>query len=128
MNIVAFAGAAAVICVLILVLRQQKPELGLTVVICAGIVLTAVVVDSLLPVLKDIVGLVNDTGAGQYLSVVLKGLGICLVTRTASDICRDAGQQSMAGYVETAGRIAMLAAALPLLSAVISVSVEIIKG
>ncbi len=128
MNVISFTGAAVVICVLILLVRQQKPELGLIVAICSGVVLTAVLLDALAPALGEIKAVIDDTGAGQYLSVVLKGTGICLVTGMAADICRDAGQQTVASHVETAGRLAMLLAALPLLTAVLSTATEIIKG
>lgn len=128
MGITAFAGAAVVICALIMLVRQHRPEMGLTVTVCAGIVLTAVMLDTLVPALEKIGAVITDAGAGDYLSVVLKGLGICLVAGTASDICRDSGQQTMASHVETAGRLAMLAAALPLLSSVLSAAVAIING
>lgn len=128
MDVITFAGAAVVICALILVLRQQKPEIALTVTICAGIVMAGVLADSLIPAVESIYDIVSDCGAGEYISVVLKGLGICLVAGTAADICRDAGQQTVATHVETAGRIAILIAALPLLSAVLTTAAEIIKG
>ena len=128
MDVIAFAGAAVIICVLILVIRQQKPETGLTVTVCAGVVLAGVLVDALVPAVESIYDIISASGAGAYMSVVLKGLGICIVTGTAADICRDAGQQTVAAHVETAGRIAILITALPLLSAVLTTATDIING
>lgn len=128
MGIVSFAGAAVVICLLAVVLRQLRPEYGLAVTIAAGVVLMAVIMDSLVPALSEIKSMVSDTAATGYLQPVLKAFGICVITQIAADICRDAGQQTVAGHVETAGRAATVIIALPMLSSVLSVSAGIIRG
>lgn len=128
MDIIAFAGCAVVACVLILVVRQQKPELGALVSIGAGAVMLAAAVSRLMPVIGRLEELLSGTGAGDYLPFVLKALGICLVTQLAADICRDAGQQTIASNVELVGRVAIFAAAMPLLGSLLTLAVEIIEG
>ncbi len=128
MNIITFAGAALIISLLVVILRQQKPEFGLVVTICAGGILMAAIIDGLLPAVKDIGNMISGTVAAGYLPPVLKAFGVCLVTRLAADICRDAGQQTVASHVETAGKLAMLVIALPLLSTVLNSAQGIIKG
>ena len=58
----------------------------------------------------------------EYGLILLKSLGICLVTQFASDACKDAGESSMAGKVELAGKIAVIVAAMPMFEKVIQVS------
>lgn len=50
---------------------------------------------------------------------VLKCVGIALVAKLASDLCRDGGQGAMAGSVELMGAVGALYAALPLMSTLI---------
>ena len=117
-----------VISVLIVILRQAKPEMGLAATIAAGVILMAAVLVRLAPVIDELSGLIASTSAAGYIPVVFKAFGICVVTQLAADICRDAGQQTVASNVEIAGRLAMFAAALPLLSSVLTTAVEIING
>ncbi len=128
MDIIAFAGCAVIACVLILVVRQQKPELGALVSIGAGVIMLAAAAAKLMPVISRLEELLSGTGAEDYLPFVLRALGICLVTQLAADICRDAGQQTIASNVELAGRVAILASVMPLLGSLLTLAVDIIKG
>jgi stage III sporulation protein AD len=54
------------------------------------------------------------------LSIILKTVGISIVTKLSSDICRDAGQASLSSGVEFAGAVTAIYVALPLFRAVIN--------
>ena len=61
--------------------------------------------------------LFSQTGLdGSYLTIVFKSLGICYITQTACDICRDSGENALASQLELAGKAALLMTALPMLS------------
>ena len=67
------------------------------------------------------------TSSMEYLSVLIKAIGVCYLTQFSADSCRDAGESSLAGKVELAGKIAILISALPLLDSVISLAVNLIE-
>ena len=48
---------------------------------------------------------------------LVKAVGIALVSRTGSDLCRDAGESAMASLVETAGAVTAILVSLPLFQA-----------
>ena len=48
---------------------------------------------------------------------LVKTVGIALVSRTGSDLCRDAGESAMASLVETAGAVTAILVSLPLFQA-----------
>lgn len=50
-----------------------------------------------------------------YLSILLKMLGVAYVAEFASSICKDAGQQTIAGQIEVYSKIAILALSMPVL-------------
>ncbi len=52
------------------------------------------------------------------LTVVFKAVGISIVTKLSSDVCRDAGQSSVASGIELTGAFAALYIALPLFKTV----------
>ena len=54
-------------------------------------------------------------------------MGIALVVKVGSGLCRDAGESALASVVETAGAVCALLVALPLLRAVLSLLLELME-
>ena len=59
------------------------------------------------------------SGTEGYLSILLKVIGITYICEFSSDICRDAGYQTVAGQIEVLGKLTVMFAGLPILFAVI---------
>ena len=57
---------------------------------------------------------------------MIKGAGICILTKTAADCCRDCNEASLASAAETAGRLALIITAFPLFNGVLSIVEELI--
>lgn len=53
----------------------------------------------------------------QLFEPLVKIVGIALVSRTGSDLCRDAGESAVASVLETVGAVAAILVALPLFRA-----------
>jgi stage III sporulation protein AD len=54
-----------------------------------------------------------------YFPIILKSLGIAYITEFTSAICKDAGEKSIAGKVELAGKIAIFFVALPVFTSLL---------
>lgn len=128
LNILAFVGCALAACVLTVVVRQYKPELAVGVSIAVSVVLICSVVFAAAQVIERIEMLSENTGQLKTgLKIIIKAFGICVITQTAADICRDCGETSIAGRIETGGRLAVLIVALPLFSNVLELASELVK-
>ena len=55
----------------------------------------------------------------EYLSILLKMIGITYVGEFASGICKDAGYQTLAVQIELFGKLTILLLSLPVLSALL---------
>ena len=62
----------------------------------------------------DFLNQLNSQLNGDALACVWKAAGILILTQAVQDVCREAGHAALAGRVEMLGRLAALAAALPL--------------
>ena len=93
----AFAVTAAV---LALTLRPKNSELALLLTVSAAVTVRQIVA-------------VSGVSTG-YLAIMLKVIGICLLTEFAANTCRDAGSSALAANVTLAGKLLVTAAALPL--------------
>lgn len=117
-KIAALAVAAALCAV---VVKKQAPDIALAMALAAG----AALLLSCSQALEGVLGLVDELAQAGGLSAaavkpVVKVAGIAVVTRIAAEICRDAQEGGLAGFVETAGTILALFATVPLLTAVLS--------
>ncbi len=64
----------------------------------------------------------------EYVSLMLRGLGICVLCRICSDICRESGQASLASAVETAGKLSLVLLALPIVSDILLFVGDLTEG
>ncbi len=62
----------------------------------------------------------------MYLETILKIIGIAYIAEFASQITKDAGQGTLASKIELAGKILILAMAIPILTVLIETVLNLI--
>ena len=109
------AGVCIFTAALCRVFDNGAKEYGVMVKTAAAVGIMWAVVMGVMPIIERLEAIFDRSGADPfYFTVLLKGLGICFLTRLAGDICRDSGEGALAVQAETAGRTALLVIALPL--------------
>ncbi len=128
MTVFKIVGVALVAVAASLVLRAYRPELGLQIAVAAGVLILVLTLDELAAMsgfLGEVLGRFQiDTG---YLKVMLKVIGVAYLAQFAADLCRDAGEGAVAGKVELAGRVLILALCLPVLAAILELVSSILS-
>ena len=113
----AAVGVTAV--VLSAVLRKNTPELALLLALAAGLWMLALTASGLGAVVELMNELAEQAGLSEVLlEPVMKTVALSILTRLTAEICRSAGEGGVAAFVETAGAVLALLAALPLVRAV----------
>ena len=113
----AAVGVTAV--VLSAVLRKNTPELALLLALAAGLWMLALTASGLGAVVELMNELAEQAGLSEVLlEPVMKTVALSILTRLTAEICRSAGEGGVAAFVETAGGVLALLAALPLVRAV----------
>jgi len=114
---------------LVLVVKQYRPDMAAAVSIAAGVMLFAAALGCMRPLLNELTQIARTAAADNtLLAPVLKAFGVCLVAQLASDICRDGGQAALASRIELAGKVAIVLLTLPLFQRVLDLSINIING
>ena len=127
--IIKLCGIAAVGVVAYALLRQYKPELAVLSEIACAAALFFCVSGELTQITVFFEEALGASGADiSFASVLLKVLGAALVTQFAADAARDNAQQALAQKIEFAGKVLILALALPVLQAVLQMISEFSKG
>lgn len=113
----AAVGVTAV--VLSAVLKKNTPELALLLALAAGLWMLALVAGGLGAVVELMEELAEQAGLSEaLLEPVVKTVALSILTKLTVEICRSAGEGGVAAFVETAGAVLALLAALPLVQAV----------
>ena len=98
-------------------LRRGTPELGLVLSLATAAVVLLAILSPLEEALTLLDGLLERTGLERALFLpLLRIVGISLVARLGADLCRDAGQGTLASLVELSAALCSLLAAAPLLT------------
>lgn len=127
MEITQIVGFGLVAAVLVVILRQYKPEIALLVSLAAGITLFMLVlgkIGAIVEVLKDLSNRANVNLV--YLSVILKIVGIAYIADFGAQLCRDAGEGALAAKIEFAAKILILILAIPIVMAVLDILMKIL--
>ena len=93
----------------------------------AGAVMIFGISMSLLTPLIDTLTELSGIGGAEYLDIMLRALGIALISQITSGICRDCGEESVAGAVEFATKLEILVLCIPLISRIIEYAGEIVS-
>ena len=124
-EIFTIAGIGIIAAAFIIILKQYRPEFAFGAALACGIVILIYVVSAFSEIFKEIKDLAEISGIGsEKFKILFRCLGICFITKTASEICSDCGQNSVASKIDFAGKTTVLISAIPLYSEI----AEIIKN
>ncbi len=97
--------------------REYTPVLLLAVCIVFSLCILPKISESV-RFIRELSDYLEDTHA----DTLFRALGITYLTATASDICKSAGEASVAGYIELAGRAELMVLCLPLFREILALA------
>ena len=119
MDIFKLSALAVVAALCALTLRGKVPELAVVLALAAGVLLLGQAVDAMAAVRGLTDSLAHTAGLlPNVWQPVWKTVGIGVMTRLSSAVCKDAVEGGVAAFLETAGTALALLTALPLIETV----------
>jgi len=126
-EIVQVVGLAIVSVVLLLVIRQQRPELAVLLGLAVGLAVFLMVAQRLAAILDFLRDLASRAQVDSlYLNTILKIVGIAYMAEIGTQVCHDAGENSVASKVELAGKILILVLAMPIVMAILEIILKVL--
>lgn len=90
MDIVKIIGIGFIALIIIVIIRQYKPEFTMYVSIIAGAIIILLSMDKVSAIINLLSNLSKKTGVNaEYLTILLKITGIAILTEFAVSICKD---------------------------------------
>ncbi len=120
-------GVGIIALIIIVIIKQYKPEFAIYVSLISGIIIIFLVFNKLAGILNLLTVLSKKTGMNAtYLSIILKITGIAILTEFGVSICKDAGEAAIASKIEFGGKIIIMSISIPIISALLEVITTII--
>ncbi len=115
MELLRILGIGVVAAVLSILIKQHRPELAMAIPILGGIAIFLSVAPYLQGMVKMFESLAEQAGMqNQHLRLILKMIGIAYLCQFSAELCRDAGETSIAGKIELGGKLLILSLSMPI--------------
>ena len=115
---------ALVVCV---IFKRIKDEYSLFIRIAVTSSIFIASMGILYPVLVYITEISKDTPIQAYVSTLVKALGIAFTVQITADICKDAGEGSLAEKITLFGKAEILVISLPLIKSLFVLTEKLLK-
>ncbi len=126
MEIFQIVGIGIIATILVTILKGVRSDFAIYVSIVAGVVIISMVIKDLSYIISTIRDLSRKANIEiTYFSTILKIIGTAYVVEFASQISRDAGENSIAMKMELAGKIIIMTLAIPILLALMDLIIKI---
>ncbi|MET1247807.1 MULTISPECIES: stage III sporulation protein AD [Sporolactobacillus] len=120
MDILQIVGLGLAVTFLALVLKEKNPVFALVVSLVAGVFILLMMVDQIRLVMDMLKSMAQNAHLNNvYVATILKIIGIAYISEFGAQIAKDAGQGSIAGKIELAGKLIILVMAIPILTAIV---------
>ena len=124
-SLAAVCGVLLLALVLSLVLKKDEPVIAFLLTLTAGVLILLYAFGMVGSTAQRFAALLARGGVTDSLYLpVLRAVGIAVVVRIMSALCKDAGQSALAAKVEIVGAVLALSVCLPLLEQVLSLLAE----
>lgn len=126
-EIIKIIGIGLVALVIIIILKQYKPEYAIYVSIIAGILILFFAIEKLTGIIELLQSISNKTYINQqFLGILLKITGIAFLTEFAVSVCSDAGEKAIASKIEIGSKVIIITMSMPIIKSLLELIMEIL--
>jgi len=126
MEIIKIIGIGLVSLILIIVIKQYKPEFALYVSLVAGIIIFFMVMDKLSGIIDLLMNLSNKANINKdFIVILLKITGIAILSEFAISVCKDAGEAAIASKIDFGAKIIMVGISIPIIASLLEMILKI---
>lgn len=127
MDIVKIIGIGLISLIIIIILKQYKPEFTVYVSIIAGILIIALTIGKIAGIIDILKNLANKTTINnQFLVLLIKITGIAILTEYTVSICKDSGESAIASKVDFGGKIVIMSMSIPIISSLLETIIKVL--
>ena len=127
MEIIKIIGIGLISLIIIIMIKQYKPEFAIYVSIIAGVLILILVMDKLTGIINIINTIASKASVNtKFIALLIKITGIAFLSEFAVSICKDSGEEAIASKIELGSKIVIISMSIPIISSLLEVILKIL--
>ena len=122
MEIIKIIGIAFIALIIIIMLKQYRPEYAIFISILTGILILFLVMDRLTGIINLIETIQDKFSINtQFIALLIKITGIAFLSEFAVSVCKDSGEAAIASKIEIGSKIIIISMSIPIISSLLEI-------
>lgn len=127
MEIVKIIGVGLVALIIIVILKQYRPEFAMYVSLSAGVIIFVLIFTKLSGIIEILKNLSSKAAINnQFIALLIKITGIAILTEFAVSVCKDTGETAIANKVDLGGKVIIMSMSIPIMCSLLETIVQIL--
>ena len=127
MEIIKIIGIALIALIIIIMLKQYRPEYAIFMSILTGILILFLVMDRLTGIINLIESIQDKFSINtQFIALLIKITGIAFLSEFAISVCKDSGEAAIASKIEIGSKIIIISMSVPIISSLLEIILKIL--
>lgn len=127
MDIIKIIGVGLISLIIIIIIKQYRPEFTIYVSLIAGAIILMLIMDKVSAIINLLTSLSNKTAINnEFLILLIKITGISFLTEFAVSICKDSGETAIANKVDMGGKVVIISMSIPIIASLLETVVKIL--
>ena len=127
MEIIKIIGIALIALIIIIMLKQYRPEYAIFISILTGVLILFLVMDRLTGIVNLIESIQDKFSINtKFIALLIKITGIAFLSEFAVSVCKDSGEAAIASKIEIGSKIIIISMSIPIISSLLEIILKIL--
>lgn len=127
MEIIKIIGIGLIALIIIILLKQYRPEFTIYISLLTGVSILLLVADELSGIVNLLQSFANKVSINStFLVLLIKITGIAFLSEFAVSICKDSGEAAIASKIEIGTKIIIISMSIPIISSLLEIILSVL--
>ena len=127
MDIIKIIGIGLISLIIIIIVKQYRPEFVIYVSIIAGAIILMLIMDKVSSIINLLTALSNKTVVNnEFLTLLIKITGIAFLTEFSVSLCKDSGETAIANKIDIGGKVIIISMSIPIIASLLETIIKIL--
>lgn len=127
MEVIKIIGIGLTSLIIIILLKQYKPEFAIYISLLTGVLILLLAADKLSGIISLLRSFADKVSINStFLSLLIKITGIAFLSEFAVSICKDAGEVAIASKIEIGTKIIIISMSIPIISSLLEIILSVL--
>ena len=127
MDIIKIIGIGLISLIIIIIVKQYRPEFVIYVSIISGAIILMLIMDKVSSIINLLTALSNKTVVNnEFLTLLIKITGIAFLTEFSVSLCKDSGETAIANKIDIGGKVIIISMSIPIIASLLETIIKIL--